>query len=168
MLIPPPSPRPPSRIPGRLPLRRPRRRLQPAQVREQSVSLVEPPLKTASHLSLRAKGTPISEPRFSTACDMKFFPPQYKENDDFESNPLKKAILPMSRGESRMLQAAENRGSLCSVPLALRVLCMFPFICPSLLERGLRNSRSVPNHHKHEMMILISLGYYSCSFQVFC
>ena len=70
---------------------------------------IPPPLNKPSKLirlcftsSLRAKGTLTSEPRFSTPCDMTFFP--------------------VSRGKNRISHGVENRASLISVPLALRAL----------------------------------------------
>ena len=71
--------------------------------------------------SLRAKGTLISEPRFSTPCEMRFFPTRERENGLFKEKPLKKAVFPFSRGKNRILQGVENRGSLISVPLALKI-----------------------------------------------
>ena len=44
-----------------------------------------------------------------------------RENGLFKEEPSKKAILPVSRGKNRISQGVENRGSLISVPLALRV-----------------------------------------------
>ena len=38
----------------------------------------------------------------------------------FKQKPSKKAIFPLSRGKNRISQGVENRGSLISVPLALR------------------------------------------------
>ena len=38
-----------------------------------------------------------------------------------EGYSLKKAVFPFSRGKNRISQGVENRGSLISVPLALRV-----------------------------------------------
>ena len=43
-----------------------------------------------------------------------------KENGLFKEKPSTKAIFPFSRGKNRILQGVENRGSLISVPLALR------------------------------------------------
>ena len=37
----------------------------------------------------------------------------------------KKAVLPFSRGKNRISQGVENRGSLISVPLALRVVTYY-------------------------------------------
>ena len=71
--------------------------------------------------SLRAKGALISEPRFSTPREMSFFPTRERENGLFKENPLTKAILPFSRGKNRISQGVENRGSLISAPLALKV-----------------------------------------------
>ena len=66
-------------------------------------STTEDQKKKGSHgiNALRAKGTLISEPRFSTPCEMRFFPRE--------------------KGKNRISQGVENRGSLISVPLALRV-----------------------------------------------
>ena len=72
-------------------------------------------------LSLRAKGTLISEPRFSTPCEMRFFPRDRGKMAFFKEEPSKKAIFPISRAKNRISQGVENRGSLISVPLALRV-----------------------------------------------
>ena len=72
---------------------------------------------------LRAKGTLISEPRFSTPREMRFFPTRERENGLFKEHPLTKAVFPFSRGKNRISQGVENRGSLISVPLALRVTC---------------------------------------------
>ena len=55
-----------------------------------------------AYTTLRAKGTLISEPRFSPPCEMRFFPRE--------------------KGKNRISQGGEHRGSLNSVPLALRVL----------------------------------------------
>ena len=56
-----------------------------------------------ANLSLRAKGAPISEPRFSTLRDMGKIP-----NGHF----------PRVAWKNRMSQGVENRGSLISVPVA--------------------------------------------------
>ena len=69
---------------------------------------------------LRAKGTLISEPRFSTPCEMRFFPREKGKTAVSKRNPQKMAIFPFSRGKNRILQGVENRGSLISVPLAHR------------------------------------------------
>ena len=39
---------------------------------------------------------------------------------EFQRNPSTKAIFPFSRGKNRISHGVENRGSLISVPLALR------------------------------------------------
>ena len=70
--------------------------------------------------SLRAKGTLISEPRFSTPCEMRFFPREKGKTAFVEGFSLKRAVFPFSRGKNRISQGVENRGSLISVPLALR------------------------------------------------
>ena len=70
--------------------------------------------------TLRAKGTLISEPRFSTPCEMRFFPREKGKKAFVEGFSLKKAVSPFSRGKNRISQGVESRGSLISVPLALR------------------------------------------------
>ena len=72
--------------------------------------------------ALRAKGTLISEPRFSTPCEMRFFPRERGETAFFKEKPSTKAVFPFSRGKNRISQGVENRGSLISVPLALRAV----------------------------------------------
>ena len=42
-----------------------------------------------------------------------------------EDFSLKKTVFPFSRGKNRISQGVENRGSLISVPLALRVVANF-------------------------------------------
>ena len=72
--------------------------------------------------TLRAKGTLISEPRFSTPCEMRFFPREKGKTALVEGFYSKKAVFPFSRGKNRISQGVENRGSLISVPLALRAI----------------------------------------------
>ena len=74
---------------------------------------------------LRAKGTLISEPRFSTLCEMRFFPREKGKTAFFEGFSLKKAAFPFWRGKNRISQGVDNRGSLISVPLALRGFLRF-------------------------------------------
>ena len=50
-------------------------------------------------------------------CD---FPTRERENGLFKEKPSTKAIFPFSRGKNRISRGVENRGSLISVPLALR------------------------------------------------
>ena len=45
-----------------------------------------------------------------------------RENSRFKEEPSRKAIFPFSRGKNRISQGVENRGSLISMPLALRDL----------------------------------------------
>ena len=73
-----------------------------------------------SDVTLRAKGTLISEPRFSTPCEMRFFPREKGENGLCRGFFFEKAAFPFSRGKNRISQGVENWGSLISVPLALR------------------------------------------------
>ena len=51
---------------------------------------------------------------------MRFFPREKGENGLFKEKPWTKAIFAFSRGKNRISQGVENRGSLISVPLALR------------------------------------------------
>ena len=69
-------------------------------------------------ISLRAKGTLISEPPVQDAI----FPTRERENGLFKEKPSTKAIFPSSHGKNRISQGVENRGSLINVPLALRAL----------------------------------------------
>ena len=55
-------------------------------------------------------------------------PTRYRENGHFEASPLKMAIFPVSRGTNRISQGVEHRGSLISVPWALRVF-QINFFC---------------------------------------
>ena len=73
-----------------------------------------------SRITLRAKGTLISEARFSTPCEMRCLPREKGENGLFKEKPSTKAISPFARGKNRISQGVENRGSLISAPLALR------------------------------------------------
>ena len=77
--------------------------------------------------SLRAKGTLISEPRCSTPCGMQFFPREKGKMAFVKGFSLTKAVFPFSRGKNRISQGVEHRGSLISVPLALRVWVWVPF-----------------------------------------
>ena len=61
-------------------------------------------------VSLTAKGTLISEPRFSTPCEMQFLPTE-KGKTAFKEKPSTKAISPFSRGKNRISWGVENRGS---------------------------------------------------------
>ena len=47
-------------------------------------------------------------------------PPQEMENGLFRETSLKRPFSPFSRGKNGISQGVENRGSLVSVPLALR------------------------------------------------
>ena len=47
-----------------------------------------------------------------------------RENGLFEEQPSTKAVIPFSRGKNRISQGEEIRGSLISVPLALRVISL--------------------------------------------
>ena len=70
--------------------------------------------------TLRAKGTLISEPRFSTSCEMRFFPREKGKTVFVEGFSFRMAVFPFSRGKNRISHEVENRGSRISVPLALR------------------------------------------------
>ena len=71
-------------------------------------------------ITLRAKGTLISEPRFSTPCEMRLFPREKgKKQPLFRAKPTRQRPFSLSRvGKSHISQGVENRGSLISVPLA--------------------------------------------------
>ena len=65
--------------------------------------------------------TLISESRFSTPLRHAIFFHAIQGKGHFQGkNPSKKAIFPLSRERNRMSQGVENRGSLMSVPWALR------------------------------------------------
>ena len=72
-------------------------------------------------IALRAKGTLISEPRFSTPCEMRFFPREKGKTAFLGGKSLDNGRFPFLAWENRISQGVENRGSLISVPLALRV-----------------------------------------------
>ena len=91
--------------------------------------------------SLRAKGTLIGEPRFSSPGDMPFFPREKGKMVLFEGFSLKMALFPVSRGKNRVSQAVENRGSLISVPLALRVFIQ----CWAGVWHPQRENTALPN-----------------------
>ena len=78
-------------------------------------------------LSLRAKGTLISEPRFSTPCEMRFFPRE-KGKMAFVEGFFCNGRFPFLAWENRISQGVENRGPLISVPLALRVWPIFDLV----------------------------------------
>ena len=68
--------------------------------------------------ALRAKGTLISEPRFPTPCEMRFFPREKGKIALIKGFSWKR-LFPFSRGKNCISQGVGIRGSL-SVPLALR------------------------------------------------
>ena len=65
--------------------------------------------------SLRAKGTLISEPRFSTPCEMRFSPREKGKTAFCWGFFFEKAVFPFSRGKNRISHGVENRGSLISL-----------------------------------------------------
>ena len=98
-----------------------RKHKNPGEAREKMPILAKEFLaRNQPRKSLRAKGTLISEPRFSTPCEMRFFPTRERENGLFKEKTSTKAVSPFSRGKNRISQGVENWGSLISVPLALR------------------------------------------------
>ena len=54
---------------------------------------------------------------------MRFFPREKGKTAFFKEKPSTKAFFPFSRGKNHISQGVENRGSLISVPLALRDVC---------------------------------------------
>ena len=52
---------------------------------------------------------------------MRFLPREKGKTAFVEGFSFEKAVFPFSRGKNRISQEVENRGSLISVPLALRV-----------------------------------------------
>ena len=81
------------------------------------------------------------------------FPMRERENglsrEGFSST---KAVFPFSRGKNRISQGVENRGSLISVPLALRVE---PFVLLAFFPQFSSSSRvlSDPNRSDFESQI---------------
>ena len=75
----------------------------------------------------------MSEPRFSTPCEMRFFPREKGESGLRRGFVFEKAVFPFSRGKNCISQGVENRGSLISVPLALKVCFRFNF-CVNYLQ----------------------------------
>ena len=67
---------------------------------------------------------------------MRFFPREKGEMAFVEGFFFEKAVSPFSRGKNRISQGVEDRGSLISVPLALRVLKLrsLDSSCPFLLS----------------------------------
>ena len=58
-----------------------------------------------------------SEPRFSTPCDMRFFPRDKGKMVFFEGFFLENGLFPVSRGKNRVSQGVDNRGSLIKCAL---------------------------------------------------
>ena len=69
---------------------------------------------------------------------MRFFPREKGKTAFVEGFSLKRPFVPFSRGENRISQGVENRGSLISVPLALRELfaCISYFLPGVLFAKG--------------------------------
>ena len=66
---------------------------------------------------------------------MRFFPREKGKMAFVEVCFVQKAISPFSRGKNRISQGVENRGSLISVPLALREVFL-DLLPPLLLGKG--------------------------------
>ena len=64
---------------------------------------------------------------------MRFFPREKGKTGFVEGFSLKKAVSPFSRGQNRISKGVENRGSLVSVPLALRVCALRPVLLHPIL-----------------------------------
>ena len=76
--------------------------------------------RKSNKTTLRAKGTLISEPRFSAPCEMRFFPREKGKTAFSKKNPWQGPVSSSRVGKIRISQGVENQGSLISVPLALR------------------------------------------------
>ena len=63
-------------------------------------------------LALRAKGTLISEPQFSTPLRDAIFPTRERENGLFKAKPSTKAVFPFSRGKNRISQGGGRESGL--------------------------------------------------------
>ena len=97
----------------------------PALYRAQNQENREIPFSVSKN-TLRAKGTLISEPRFSAPCEMRFFFPTRERKIGLRRGFFfEKAVFPFSRWKNRISQGVENRGSLISVRLALRENTLF-------------------------------------------
>ena len=77
----------------------------------------------------------MSEPRFSTPCEMRFFPREKGKTAISKKKPSTQAVFP----------EVENRGSLISVPLALREL--IAVLSESVLDQN------GPNDHFGQMTL---------------
>ena len=114
------------------------------------MSHIKLPLKT-----LRAKGTLFSEPRFSSPLRDAIFHTRDRENDLFKEKPSKRAIFPFSRGKNRTSQGVENRGSLISVPLALREgVALHGGVTGTLASVTLHTVRLRAAHWGHKLLSL--------------
>ena len=91
------------------------------------------------------EGTLIGEPRFSTPCEMRFSHAR-KGKRPFQRETLDKCRFKFSRGKHRVSQGVDNRGSLISVPLALRELSQR--FRKGVGERGFATDRAPPNPAK--------------------
>ena len=67
-------------------------------------------------MTLRAKGTLISEPRFSTPCDMRFSPRDTGKKWPFSEDSLQNGHFPSIAWGKSHIARGRNRGSLISVP----------------------------------------------------
>ena len=64
---------------------------------------------------------------------MRFSPREKGKTAFVKEKPSTKAVFPFSRGKNRIPQKVENRGSLISVPLALRVITVRAEIITELM-----------------------------------
>ena len=78
---------------------------------------------------------------------MRFFPREKGKTAFVEGFSLKKAVSPFSRGKNRISHGVENRGSLISVPLALRAKMVVVVVGPSL-TKGRRTTQKTPTQIK--------------------
>ena len=69
-------------------------------------------------------------------CDL---PTRERENGLCQRKTSTKVVFPFSRGENRISQGVENRGSLISVPLALREFILSSLLLVPHAEQMLRH-----------------------------
>ena len=98
------------------------------------------------------------------------FPTRKKENGLCRGFFLKRAIFPFSRGKNRISQGVDNRGSLISVPLALRdfhfqncIVMTFPMKNSVLDNFAPCPPAQAPLKSANFIFIVVSLSLIFCS-----